>query len=232
MAVVQKTNTSFSNPDGSKSSVVVTFAAILNDAIVVNVGVRSGFATVSTVTDDLGNTYTKKASVVASDEQDFSQGRFLKAALIQNHVDGEVWTAKSTGTVTKITVTLTSPSVFAGNIQSYTGMSAFGLGVGSAILKSSAPSISFTTTANASVVCAGFSSAFALNQVAGTGTLEGAVTVANPSRAVEVAVADATKALTGAQVVSLAPTNLVGLSSSPTGILPATYAVCAVELKA
>lgn len=232
MAVSQKTNASFFNSDGSKSVLVATFAAVLNDAIVVNIGVRSGFATVASVTDDLGNTYTKKASVVVSDEQDYSQGRYLKAALIQNHVDGEAWTTKSTGTVTKITITLTSPTVFAANIQSYTGASAFGLGASATVSKSGAPSISFTTTANASVVCAGFSSAYALNQVAGTGTLEGAVSVANPSRGVEVAVADATKATTGAQVVSLAPTNLVGLSSSPTGILPATYAVCAVEVKA
>lgn len=245
MAVAAAANASAVNLDSFVNSLVIPFASTgTTQGIAVFVGVHSKFANVLSVIDDVGNVYTKQKGAFTNFEEDYVVNQYdtpPKGSITHHGIDGEVWTTRATtGSVTKVTVTLNTPTGarFAVEIQGYTGCSAIGASAVASFASTSAPSISLVTTAASSVVCAGFASNSGLNQAATAGTLrgqiEGGTVVADG--VVEVAVADLLVASSGATgVVTLAPTNTEVLSGSTTLTtiaVPMTYVVCAVEIKA
>lgn len=231
MSVAAVANASGVNLNAAASSLAVPFVASSGQLIAVFVGIQSQTDTVASVTDSFGNTYTKKAAVVADYANLYPQGIINESPFYDYYVDSEVWTAASGGAVTTVTVTLSSGARFAVEIESYTG-SAFGAGASATAVQSEAPSITFTTTAGNSFVAAGFASVLDPNQAASAGTLRGQVEASTRESGIEVAVADNTVASAGACTVTLVPTTLKTKLGGATEPMPATYAIVCVEVKA
>ena len=175
--------------------------------------------------------------------------------LTQGVVRGEVWTSPAgvtPGAATQLTVTLTSGAKCAVEAVIYTGSGSI-VAVTSAnavaLPSNSAPTIAVTMTA-ASYLSAGFSSQSALNQVAlpvngsigpiktsNVNTLRSEIAGAS-SYPLSITVADSTGVTAG--VVGISPSNTqstdISISDGTQNAVlipvPATYAVCAVEVHA
>lgn len=233
MAVAFVSNANTYNLDPSVNPVVVPFVAALNQCIVVHIGVRSATAIVGSVTDNFGNVYTRQGSILAQDESDYTLGRYSKAPLLFNKVEGECWTTRSGGAVASVTVTMSGLATTAIVINSYTG-SGFGAANAVTAVQSSTPTATLTTTASNSFISAGFSTATLLNEAttAGHGTVrEEEAAGGQNSHKIEVTTADLAVASASAASVILTPSNQVTVDGA-TYAQPATYAICAVEVKA
>lgn len=175
--------------------------------------------------------------------------------LTQGVVRGEVWTTGAGSTPTlasSLTVTLSGPAKCAVEVIVYSGgtsIAAITAANAVALASTSAPTIAVTVTAG-SFLSAGFSSQSCLNQAAiavngsigpiktgNTNTVRSEMSGAS-SYPLSVTAADST-GLTAA-VVGISPTNTestdISISSGTQNAqlipVPATYAVCAVEVKA
>lgn len=219
------------NLDATVNSLVVPFASSGSSQVnVVFVAVRSTVATVQSVTDNVGNTYTKKASVVANEEVDYSQGHYSKDPIIRGTVDVEVWTTKATtGTVSAITVTLSSPAKFAVAIEGFSG-SALGNAGQSAIGDSSNPGITVTTATNGSWLVAGFGSPNGLAQKATAGSVDHQSAGSNTDRGVSIVTAHILQATAGSTTVSIEPVQTTTQDGATFPIIT-NYAAVAVEVK-
>lgn len=221
------------NLDSSISSLAIPVSVAQNKLVVVNVGIRSAVVSVSSVTDDQGNTYTQQAHARANQEIDFSTGGLSKAPILRNYVQGECWTATqaSATAATKVTVTLTSGAKFGVEVQTFTG-SAFGVTGSATFASSSSPSITATTQTNGSWLVASFSSAYSLNETATAGTIDDEISGSGTQDqgGVSVTLAHLLKATAGATTITLAPSN-TEVQDGVTFDVPATYAVTAIEVK-
>ena len=250
MAVSAVNTASAVNVNSSVNSLVIPFASTgATQGIVVHVGIHSKMVTVASVTDSVGNVYTKQQSNYTKFEEDYVVDEYAipPAGAITHHgIEAECWTTRATtGTVANVTVTLTSGARFGVVVQGYSGVSAIGASANVGFVSTSTPSISVTTTAANSWVSAGFASNSGLNWAASTGTLRGQIQggTVTADAIVGVAVADNTIAGTAACTVAVQPTNTETISGDNlvnsninaiqiTIPVPMTYAVCAVELKA
>jgi hypothetical protein len=222
MAVTFKSTTNQYSLNTENNVLVLPFAAVVNDVIVVHVGIRSSIVGVASVTDDNNNVYTCKTSVLAIDESDYTTGGLSKNPIFHNAIAGEIWAVKSTGTVTKITVTLTDDTRFAVVVTSYLGGSAIGVSSSAKQVQTATPTVGLLTTAANSFVSASFHSAESLPQVASTGTLRNSIAATDDSKGVSTTAGDNTS-------VGLATCNVV---LTPTVTTPITYACVALEIKA
>jgi hypothetical protein len=247
MAAAFVSNTGGINLDSSVTTLTVP-AVIASGYNVVHVAIRSKIATVMSVTDDAAtpNTYTKRCSVFANTERDYTVDEYdipPKGSIFFNSVEAETWTATVSNACKNVIVTLTTGAKFAVQVNNYTS----GTGISTttptsaAIVSSSAPSISLTPAASTSIVSVNFASATLLNQAAGLGTLRGSTAAATTEQGVACTTVDRTGVTP--IVVSLAPTNTEVISGDNllngninatqiTVAVPATYAVTAVEIKA
>jgi len=232
-AVAPLANTSAINMNESVQTLVIPFVAASGKCVVVHIGVQSEEAAVASVTDDSGNGFTKSAAIRAVHETDYTDTDTTDDPhpIYDSWVDGELWTIVSSG-IASITVTLTTNARFAVEVQSYTS-SGFGAVGSTTAIQSSAPSITVTTTAANSYVCAGFSSVYGLNDIIVTGTKRGDVEEGTEVTDLQVFVADNTVASAGPCTVKMTVTNQ-DTDEAPAVIfpVPATYAVCAVEILA
>lgn len=234
MAAAFVSNTGAVNLDSTVAAMTVPFVAA-SGFNVVHIGVRSKLATVLSVTDDAGtpNTYTKKASIFARTEVDYTNEYNIPpvGAIFHDGVEAESWTATVANACKNVIVTLSTGAKFAVEANNYT--SGTGIGASSAttaaLISSSAPSISLTPAASTSIVSAGFCTATLLNQVANLGTIRGSFAGATAEDGIAVTTIDRTGVTP--IVVSLAPSNTEVLGGT-TFSVPATYAVTAVEIKA
>lgn len=230
MAVAFVASANAVNLDATVSTLPVTISASTGQAIVVHVAIRAGSVTVATVVDSQGNTYTKKASVLARQETDYGQEGLDAYPMFAYTVEGEVWTTKSAGAVTSVTVTLTNGAKFEVTVATYSGVSTIGAAASSAVNPFGAPTISLTTTGANSFVSAGFACAIPLNQQITTGTLRSSVGSFTAHNGIALAVADNTVAGLAACVVAITPTNTLVISNTAF-TQPLPYAVCAVEIR-
>lgn len=247
MAIAAVSNNSAVQLDSTVKTLDTPVAFTNNShAVVVHIGIASEVVTVASVTNSGGDVFTKQAAITANREQDYTQGRFFKNPILNEYVRGEVWTAITGTTSTKVTVTLTDGAKFAVEVQEYSGnnataATAFPNATAVAFNFTNAPSVAISAATSTSFVSAGFSTLFGLNQAAGTNnTLRGyksATTGAQTGASVAVAdsLASTTKTVALAPVSSLSVDGVSGSPGSPSATqIPvaafATYAVCAVEV--
>jgi len=205
-----------------------------------------------------GNRTVANASDLPGGEQDFNWPADIQTTadqLTQGVVRGEVWTtgAGSTPTLaTSLTITLSGGAECAAVVVVYSGgtsIAAVTAANAAALANAAAPSIALTVTAG-SFLSAGFASQSCLNQAAVAVSVAGPVKSGNTNtlrseeagdsrqEPLSMTVADST-GLT-ASVVAISPTNTqstdISISSGTESAVlvpvPATYAVCAVEVKA
>lgn len=176
--------------------------------------------------------------------------------LTQGQVRGEVWTTGAGSTPTlasSLTVTLSGPAKCAVEVVVYSGgtsIAAITAANAVALANASAPTIAVTVTAG-SFLSAGFASQSCLNQAAiavngsigpiktgNTNTVRSEMAGASSDRPLSITAADSTGVT--AAVVGISPSNTestdISISSGTQNAqlipVPATYAVCAVEVKA
>ena len=246
MAASYVSTKAFVNLDPSVDSAVLAVSAGSTHAIVVHVAVASQDVTVASVTDDNNNNVYSSVSALANDEVDYATGRYSANPVKDNFIDGECWFVKSGGTVTKVTVTLSNGARFAVEALVYVCGGGIGNSIAGTAIASGAPSVSLTTAvASTSIVSAGFSTVKGLNQGAGAGAgimaeVAGAPEGGAGLSGVAVTVEDKLAAGSGPTAVALAPVSTESVSisissGSPqagTQPVPASYAICAVEIKA
>lgn len=174
--------------------------------------------------------------------------------LTQGQVRGEVWTspaAVTPGAATQLIITLSGGAKCAAEVLIYTGVGSYGAITAAnavAVTSSSAPTIAVTTGATASYLSAGFASQSCLNQAALPITTSGPILTSNVNtvrseisggtsdRPLSMTAADSTGVT--AAVVGISPVNTestdISISSGTQNAklipVPATYAVCAVEV--
>lgn len=202
---------------------------------VVHIGIRSKLATVLSVTDDAGtpNTYTKKASITARTEVDYTNEYNIPpvGAIFHGSVEAESWTATVSSACKNVIVTLTSGAKFAVQCNNYTSGTGFGASSAStaSLSSTSAPTISLTPAASTSIISAGFVTAAFLAEVATLGTIRGSQQAETTQSGISVITADHTG--TTPLVVTLGSTDTETVDGV-TFAFPAAYAVTSVEIKA
>lgn len=246
MSIAAVSNTGAVQLDSTVSTLVIPVAITSTDAIVVHIGVASAVISVASVTNSHGDTFTRQAHVLANREVDYAQGRYFKNSILDEFIEGEVWTAVAGAAVTSITVTLTGGAKFAVEVEEYSGnnttpATAFPHAASAVVATTSAPSIAISSATSTSFISAGFSTLFGLNQAAGTNNVLRGTETGTTGAQTGVAVTCADSLSSTTKTVALAPAStesVDGISGSPgspsagqvTIAVPATYAVCAVEV--
>jgi hypothetical protein len=166
--------------------------------------------------------------------------------ITEGQVRGEAWTAAgNSSTLDTITVTLTGGANFVVTVAIYTSSTGIGAAGSGAVTNSSAPSVALVGNANTSLVSAGFSSKSGLNQTS-VNTGASTTTVKNENAGTDGSKNPLSLTVTNTSSTSttftpeITPTNTqstdISISSGTQNAVlipvPATYAVCAVEIKA
>lgn len=245
MAAAFVNTVGFINLDPSVSSGVVAISAGSGKAIVLHIAVASATAQVASVTDDGSNVYSSVAA--QANDQTYQINEYdANSVSKDNFIDGECWYTVGGGTTTKVTVTLTTGARFAVAAEVYTCGGGIGTTKAVAVTNSGAPSVSLTAAvATTSIISTGFSTVKGLQQAGGTGVtvvknVSGAPNGNSGYTGVNVTVGNKASAGAGTTTVALAPVSSKSYSTSITDgspnsgtlAVPATYVVCAVEIKA
>jgi hypothetical protein len=165
--------------------------------------------------------------------------------ITEGQVRAEAWTvAGSSGTLDTITVQLTASAKFIVTVAIYTSGTGFGAAGSAALTNSSAPAVALVGAANTSLVSAGFASQSGLNQTAvnvsaSTTAVKSEEAGTSEAKPLSLTVTN-TSSTSTTFTPSITPTNTqstdISISSGTENAVlipvPATYAVCAVEIKA